>query len=58
VVPNPGEIVFTANDFYARPETASVPVLQLSYDDAFGRFPWDDGFLDVDRQPRPGTFKA
>src|SRR5690606_34913992 len=32
-VPNPGDIVFTANRFYQRPDEASVPVLQLSYDD-------------------------
>lgn len=56
-VPNPGDIVFTANDFYRRPDTASVPVLQLSYDQA-GLFPWDSGFADPGRQPRPGTFTA
>lgn len=58
VVPNPGEIVFEANHFYQRPGEYSVPVLQLSYDDAAGRFPWDEGFDEVARQPRPGTFKA
>jgi hypothetical protein len=58
LVPNPGEIVFTANRHYCRPDAASVPVLQLTYDDTSGRFPWDDGFSDPERQPRPGTFRA
>lgn len=57
-VPNPGEIVFTANRFYQRPSEFSVPVLQLSYDDINGGFPWEDGFVGPERQPRPGTFQA
>jgi hypothetical protein len=57
-VSNPGEIVFSANRFYQRPAEFSIPVLQLSYDDVLGRFPWDDGFSDADLQPRPGTFRA
>lgn len=57
-VPNPGDIVFSANRFYQRPAEYSVPVLQLSYDDAEGRFPWDPGYSDPDTQPRPGTFFA
>jgi len=57
-VPNPGEIVFGANDYYQRPDEASVPVLQLTYDDTEGRFPWDAGFATPQMQPRPGTFKA
>jgi hypothetical protein len=57
-VPNPGEIVFSANRFYQRPPEYSVPVLQLSYDDAEGRFPWDDGFSEPESQPRPGEFRA
>ena len=58
LVPNPGEIVFAANRHYCRPDEASVPVLQLTYDDTAGLFPWDDGFYDPERQPRPGTFRA
>lgn len=58
VVPNPGEIVFGANRHYQRPDEASVPVLQLSYDDTAGRFPWEAGYVAPDRQPRPGTFRA
>ncbi len=57
-VPNPGEIVFSANRFYQRPAEASVPVLQLSYDDDMGRFPWEDAYSEPERQPRPGTFRA
>lgn len=57
-VPNPGEVVFSANRFYQRPDFASVPVLQLSYDDSRGHFPWDEDYSHPDRQPRPGTFKA
>lgn len=57
-VPNPGEIVLGANDFYQRPGDHSVPVLQLSYDDLGGRFPWEDGYAAPRMQPRPGTFRA
>lgn len=57
-VPNPGEIVLFANDYYLRPAEHSVPVLQLTYDDAAGRFPWDDGYSEPQLQPRPGTFTA
>lgn len=57
-VPNPGDIVFTANRFYQRPDEASVPVLQLSYDDNAGRFPWEEEYSDPERQPRPGAFTA
>lgn len=56
-VPNPGDIVFTANRFYQRPDEASVPVLQVSYDDGGGRFPWEEGY-DGPVQPRPGSFRA
>ena len=57
-VPNPGEIVFAANRYYARPDEFSVPVLQLSYDDKAGRFPWESGYSAPESQPRPGTFRA
>lgn len=57
-VPNPGDIVFAANRHYARPAEASVPVLQLSYDDTAGRFPWEPAYLAPATQPRPGTFRA
>ena len=57
--PNPGEIVFVANAHYQRPASASVRVLQLTYDDEAGRFPWDDGYeVAAWIQPRPGGFTA
>jgi hypothetical protein len=55
-VPNPGEILFTANSYYDRPPLASVPALQLSYTD--GRFPWERDYAAPWMQPRPGTFDA
>ena len=58
-VPNPGEIAFAANRFYERPAEFSVPLLQLTYDDREGRFPWEDGYANPAWvQPRPGTFSA
>lgn len=58
VVPNPGEILYAANRYYKRPAEASVPALQLSYDDRAGRFPWEPGYVAPAMQPRPGTFRA
>jgi len=57
-VPNPGDILFEANRFYQRPPEHSVPALQLSYDDIYGRFPWEDGYMAPHLQPRPGMFSA
>ncbi|MBS1672402.1 MAG: DUF4262 domain-containing protein [Actinobacteria bacterium] len=59
VLPNPAQILFAANSYYQRPDEASVPAYQLSYDDRDGRFPWDAGY-DVPAwiQPRPGEFRA
>lgn len=57
-VPNPGEIVLGANRYYDPSAEASVPVLQLSYDDTRGRFPWDPDYVAPEMQPRPGTFAA
>ena len=57
-LPNPGEILFAANRFYARPRWSSVPALQLSYDDTAGRFPWEEDYVAPDKQPRPGTWTA
>jgi hypothetical protein len=58
LLPNPGEIVLEANRFYRRPPEHSVPALQLGYDDRDGRFPWEEGHLRPDLQPRPGTWRA
>jgi hypothetical protein len=58
-VPNPGEILFTANEFYLRPDEASVPALQAIWDDVNGNCPWDDGYVvPPDVQPMPGSFRA
>lgn len=56
-VPNPGEIALAANRFYRRRRQQSVPVLQLTYDDDNGSYPWEEGYAG-DEQPRPGTFRA
>ena len=58
-VPNPGDILFAANSFYDRPDFASVPALQLTYDDKAGRFPTEEGYeVPSWVQPRPGEFSA
>jgi hypothetical protein len=58
-LPNPGHIVFSANRHYQRPDEASVPAYQLTYDDLQGRFPWDPGYSnEAYLQPRPGTWHA
>lgn len=57
-VPNPGEIAFGSNRYYGRPDEASVPLLQLSYADDRGLFPWEEGHSSPEVQPRPGTFRA
>jgi hypothetical protein len=58
-VPNPGQIAFAANRFYQRPDEYSVPLLQLTYDDKSGRFPWDAGYANPpSAQPRPGEWSA
>ncbi|MGZ4591463.1 MAG: DUF4262 domain-containing protein, partial [Actinomycetes bacterium] len=59
VLPNGGEILFAANRFYGRPDTASVPAYQLTWADAGGAFPWDSGYTAGESsQPRPGTWRA
>ena len=59
VLPNPGEILFSANRFYERPAEFSVPALQLTWPDAAGLFPWEPGYgYPPHVQPRPGTWEA
>lgn len=56
VLPNPGDILYSANRHYQRPPEASTPAYQLTWD-VEGAFPWDEGYPYSDRtQPRPGTF--
>jgi hypothetical protein len=58
-IPNPGEIAFGANRFYQRPDAFSVELLQLTYDDREGLFPWEDGYSRAHWiQPRPGELRA
>lgn len=58
-VPNPGDIAFGANRHYQRPAEASVPLLQLTYTDTRGRFPWDAMYAERrSRQPRVGDWHA
>lgn len=58
-LPNPGEILLAANDYYRRPRGNSVPALQLTWADGQRRFPWDEGSaLAPADQPRPGSFRA
>lgn len=58
-VPNPGEIVLSANRFYGRSRDESVPALQLVWDDRWGRFPWEPDYdPPAWLQPMPGTFSA
>ncbi len=58
-LPNPGEVLFSANRFYSRPDEFSVPAYQLTWALAGGVFPWDDGYpCEPDCQPRPGEWRA
>ncbi len=57
-VPNPGDIFYSASRFYRGPDRHSVDVLQLTYDDRNGRFPWEAECEEPDAQPRPGTYRA
>ena len=58
-LPNPGDVLFGANRFYARPDEFSVPAYQLAWPHADGTFPWDPGYpCPPGCQPRPGTWQA
>lgn len=57
-VPNPGEILLTANRHYAGALVKSVPAYQLTWS-VDGAFPWEPGYpYRPESQPRPGTFSA
>lgn len=59
VLPNPAEVLFSANRFYGRPDEFSVPAFQLTWADEDARVPWDPlCAYDSDRQPRPGSWRA
>ncbi|MCF6735992.1 DUF4262 domain-containing protein [Blastococcus sp. KM273129] len=58
-LPNPGDILFSANRFYQRPDEFSVPAYQLSWAHRDGGFPWDPEYpCPPECQPRPGTWRA
>ena len=58
-IPNPAEVVLTANWFYRRRPRQSVPALQIVYPDAHGVWPWEpDCQLFPGQQPMPGNFAA
>jgi hypothetical protein len=59
VLPNPAEVLFSANRFYLRPDEFSVPAYQLAWTHADGTFPWEPGYpCPPECQPRPGTWRA
>jgi hypothetical protein len=58
-LPNPGEVLFSANRFYQRPDEFSVPAYQLTWALPGGIFPWDHAYgCEPDCQPRPGEWRA
>jgi hypothetical protein len=58
-LPNAGEVLFTANRHYRRPDEHSVPALQLTWQHRDGTFPWDAAYgCGPECQPRPGTWRA
>jgi hypothetical protein len=59
VLPNPGEVLFSANRYYQRPDEFSVPAYQLTWAHTGGIFPWDPRWpCEPQCQPRPGTWRA
>jgi hypothetical protein len=58
-LPNPAEVLFSANRFYRRPDEFSVPAYQLTWALDGGIFPWDPQYpCEPGCQPRPGTWRA
>lgn len=58
-LPNPGDVLYSANRFYQRPDEFSVPAFQLVWALDGGIFPWDAGYpCEADCQPLPGTWRA
>ncbi|WP_347059792.1 DUF4262 domain-containing protein [Blastococcus sp. HT6-30] len=58
-LPNPGEVLFSANRFYQRPDEYSVPAYQLTWAHPGGSFPWEPGWpCPPECQPRPGSWRA
>lgn len=58
-VPNPGDVLLTADRHYGTGLGRSVSALQLTWDDVHGWFPWESDYsLPRWLQPRPGRFRA
>ena len=58
-LPNPGEVVFTANTMYGRADDDPVPALHAVYPDRHGTWPWEPGCeLPFWLQPMPGQYRA
>jgi hypothetical protein len=58
-LPNPGDVLFTANSVYGRRNDNSVPALQAVYPDNDGAWPWEPAYeLAPWLQPMPGQFQA
>lgn len=58
IVPNPAQLLFAANRYYQRPDEASVPAFQLTWD-CEGAFPGESGYTKPQwLQPNPGEFRA
>lgn len=54
-LPRPAELLFAANRYFQRPDEASVPALQLTWD-IDGAFPGEPGYSKPDwLQPDPGA---
>jgi len=59
LLPNPADVIFSANRFYQRPDEFSVPAYQLTWAMDGGVFPWDPAYAcGPGCQPRPGTWRA
>ena len=58
-LPNPADVLFSANRSYQRPDEFSVPAYQLTWPHDGDVFPWDPGYpCPRECQPRPGTWRA
>lgn len=58
-LPNPADVLFTANQIYGRLREESVPALQAIYPDNDHVWPWEPGCqLTPGLQPMPGQFRA
>ena len=58
-LPDPGDVVLSANRYYQRPAEVSAPAYQLIWPHPGELFPWDEGYpCPPSCQPLPGTWRA